>query len=55
MNRERLSKLIAGIDIAVALIPPLCIGEIELTLGSDMTAVFGRGTIEGLSNQIAEG
>ena len=55
MTRERLSSSIAGVAIAVALVPPLCVSGIGLTLGSDVTAVFGRGTIAGLSNQIAEG
>ena len=55
MTRERLSNSIAGVAIAVALVPPLCVSGIGLTLGSDMTAVFGRGTVAGLTNQIAEG
>ena len=55
MTRERLSNSIAGVAIAVALVPPLCVSGIGLTLGSDMTAVFGRGTGAGLTNQIAEG
>ena len=29
--------------------------DIGLTLGYDMTAVFSRGTVAALSNQIAEG
>jgi len=55
MTRERLSNSIAGVAIAVALVPPLCVSGIGLTLGSDVTAVFGRGTVAGLTNQIAEG
>ena len=45
----------AGVAIAVALVPPLCVSGIGLTLGSEMVAVFGRGTVAGLTNQIAEG
>ena len=41
--------------IAVALVPPLCVSGIGLTLGSEMMAVFGRRTVVGLTNQIAEG
>ncbi|MGB1621663.1 MAG: TIGR00341 family protein [Synechococcus sp.] len=55
MTRERLSSSIAGVAIAVALVPPLCVCGIGLTLGSEMVAVFGRGTVAGLTNQIAEG
>ena len=35
--------------------PPLCVSGIGLTLGDDVVAVFGRGTVAGLTNQIAEG
>ena len=55
MTRERLSNSIAGVAIAVALVPPLCVCGIGLTLGKDVIAVFGRGSVAGLSNQIAEG
>ena len=55
MTRERLSNSIAGVAIAVALVPPLCVSGIGLTLGDDVVAVFGRGTDAGLTNQIAEG
>ena len=55
MTRERLSNSIAGVAIAVALVPPLCVSCIGLTLGDDVVAVFGRGTVAGLTNQIAEG
>ena len=55
MTRERLSNSIAGVAIAVALVPPLCVYGIGLTLGKDVIAVFGRGSVAGLSNQIAEG
>ena len=55
MTRERLSNSIAGVAIAVALVPPLCVSGIGLTMGSDVIAVFGRGTVAGLSNQITEG
>ena len=41
--------------IAVALVPPLCVSGIGITLGSEMVAVFGRGTVAGLTNQISEG
>ena len=55
MTRERLSNSIAGVAIAVALVPPLCVSGIGLTLGDDVVVVFGRGTVAGLTNQIAEG
>ena len=55
MTRKHLSNSIAGVAIAVALVPPLCVSGIGITLGSEMVAVFGRGTVAGLTNQIAEG
>ncbi len=55
MTRKHLSNSIAGVAIAVALVPPLCVCGIVFTLGSEMVAVFGRGTVAGLTNQIAEG
>ena len=55
MTRKQLSNSIAGVAIAVALVPPLCVSGIGLTLGSEIVAVFGRGTVAGLTNQIAEG
>ena len=55
MTRKQLSNSIAGVAIAVALVPPLCVSGIGLTLGSETVAVFGRGTVAGLTNQIAEG
>ena len=55
MTRENLSNSIAGVAIAVALVPPLCVAGIGLTLGNEVIAVFGRGTIAGLTNQVAEG
>ena len=55
MTRERLSSSIAGVAIAVALVPPLCVSGIGLNLGHEITAVFGRGSVTGLSNQVAEG
>jgi uncharacterized membrane protein len=55
MTRKQLSNSIAGVAIAVALVPPLCVSGIGLTLGAEMVAVFGRGTVAGLTNQIAEG
>ena len=55
MTRKQLSNSIAGVAIAVALVPPLCVSGIGLTLGLEMVAVFGRGTVAGLTNQIAEG
>ena len=55
MIRKQLSNSIAGVAIAVALVPPLCVSVIGHTLGSVMVAVFGHGTLAGLTNQIAEG
>ncbi|EAU75203.1 TIGR00341 family protein [Synechococcus sp. RS9916] len=55
ITRDRLSNSIAGVAIAVALVPPLCVSGIGLSLGTDLVAVFGRGTVTGLTNQVAEG
>ena len=55
MTRKQLSNSIAAVGIAVALIPPLCVSGIGLTLGSEMMTVLGRGMVAGLTNQIAEG
>ena len=53
MTRKQLSNSVAGVAIAVALVPPLCVSGIGLTLGSEMLDVFGLGTVAGLPNQIA--
>ena len=53
--RTRLSSSIAGVAIAVALVPPLCVTGIGLTLGESAVAMFGRGAVAGLSNRITEG
>ena len=55
LTRDRLSNSIAGVAIAVALVPPLCVCGIGLSMGSEVIAVFGRGSVAGLSNQISEG
>ena len=55
ITRDRLSNSIAGVAIAVALVPPLCVNWIGLSLGPEIVAVFGRGTVSGLTNQIADG
>ena len=55
LSRDRLSNSIAGVAIAVALVPPLCVTGIGLSLGPEMVAVFGRGTVTGLHNQVSEG
>jgi len=55
ITRDKLSNSIAGVAIAVALVPPLCVSGIGLSLGPDLVAVFGRGTVAGLTNQVAEG
>ena len=55
LTRDRLSNSIAGVAIAVALVPPLCVSGIGLGLGPEMVAVFGRGTVAGLTNQVSEG
>ena len=55
LSRDRLSNSIAGVAIAVALVPPLCVTGIGLSLGPEVVAVFGRGTVTGLHNQVAEG
>ena len=53
--RKRLSSSIAGVAIAVALVPPLCVTGIGLSLGDNAVAMFGRGAVAGLSNRITEG
>ena len=55
MTRERLSNSLAGVAIAVALVPPLCVCGIGLSMGKEVVAVFGRGTVAGITNQISEG
>ena len=40
MTRKQLSNSIAGVAIAVALVQPLCVSGIGLTLGSEMVAVW---------------
>ncbi len=55
MTRERLSNSLAGVAVAVALVPPLCVCGIGLSMGKEVVAVFGRGTVAGLTNQISEG
>ncbi|WP_370631125.1 DUF389 domain-containing protein [Synechococcus sp. MU1642] len=55
MTRKHLSNSIVGEAIADALVPPICVIGIGINLGSEMVAVFGRGTVAGLTNQIAEG
>ncbi|MBT65766.1 MAG: TIGR00341 family protein [Synechococcus sp. NP17] len=55
LTRDRLSNSIAGVAIAVALVPPLCVCGIGLSMGKEVIAVFGRGSVAGLSNQISEG
>jgi len=54
MTRERLSNSLAGVAVAVALVPPLCVCGIGLSMGKEVVAVFGRGTVAGLTNQISE-
>ena len=55
LTRDRLSNSIAGVAIAVALVPPLCVCGIGLSMGPEVIAVFGRGSVAGLSNQVSEG
>ncbi|KZR90368.1 TIGR00341 family protein [Synechococcus sp. MIT S9508] len=55
MTRERLSNSLAGVAVAVALVPPLCVCGIGLSIGKEVVAVFGRGTVAGITNQISEG
>ena len=40
MTRKQLSNSIAEVAIAVALVPPLCVSGIGLTLGSEMVAAL---------------
>ena len=55
ITRDRLANSIAGVAIAVALVPPLCVCGIGLSQGPELVAVFGRGTVAGLTNEISEG
>jgi len=50
ITRDKLSNSIAGVAIAVALVPPLCVTGIGLSLGPELVAVFGRGTIDMVLN-----
>ena len=43
ITRDRLSNSIAGVAIAVALVPPLCVTGIGLSLGQGIVAVFMLG------------
>ena len=53
MTHKQLSNSVAGVAIAVALVPLLCVSGIGLMLGSEILDVFGRGTVAGLTYQIA--
>ncbi|MFL0769480.1 MAG: DUF389 domain-containing protein [Prochlorococcus sp.] len=55
LTRARISNSIAGVAIAVALVPPLCVTGIGLSFGSSFIAQIGRNNLPGLTNQIAQG
>ena len=55
LTRVRISNSIAGVAIAVALVPPLCVTGIGLSFGSSFIAQIGRNNLPGLTNQLAQG
>lgn len=55
LTRARISNSIAGVAIAVALVPPLCVTGIGLSFGSSFIAQIGRNNLSGLTNQLAQG
>ena len=48
LTRKSIANSIAGVAIAVALVPPLCVVGIGLGIGSDITAEFGRVLVSNL-------
>ncbi|WP_236070091.1 TIGR00341 family protein [Prochlorococcus marinus] len=55
LTRKRIASSIAGVAIAVALVPPLCVSGIGLTLDPEISARFSRGVIRGLNHEVATG
>ncbi|WP_041384999.1 TIGR00341 family protein [Prochlorococcus marinus] len=55
LTRKRIASSIAGVAIAVALVPPLCVSGIGLTLDPEINAKFARGVIRGLNHEVATG
>jgi uncharacterized membrane protein len=45
LTRQSIASSIAGVAIAVALVPPLCVVGIGLGVGSNLAADFGIGTV----------
>ena len=55
LTRKRIASSIAGVAIAVALVPPLCVSGIGLMLEPEISARFARGVIRGLNHEVATG
>ena len=55
LTRKRIASSIAGVAIAVALVPPLCVSGIGLMLDPEISASFARGVIRGLNHEVASG
>jgi uncharacterized hydrophobic protein (TIGR00271 family) len=52
--RQRLANSLAGVAIAVALVPPLCVTGIGFSLNSEVLALFRQGYVVNSDNPISE-
>ena len=55
LTRSRVASSIAGVAIAVALVPPLCVVGIGMAVGSDVGSSFGPAAEGGLGSRVAAG
>ncbi len=55
LTRKRVASSIAGVAIAVALVPPLCVSGIGMAVGSDVGSSFGIAAEGGLGGKVAAG
>ncbi len=55
LTRKKIASTIAGVAIAVALVPPLCVTGIGLMLEPEIGARLTKGVIGGLSQEVAGG
>ncbi len=55
LTRKKIASTIAGVAIAVALVPPLCVTGIGLMLEPEVGARLTKGVIGGLSQEVAGG
>ncbi|QEY33409.1 DUF389 domain-containing protein [Synechococcus sp. RSCCF101] len=55
LTRARIANSIAGVAIAVALVPPLCVTGIGLLLGPEVGASFGQDVVSGLNLDVSQG